>query len=465
LRQEKIVEAEQESFMQQHDFSIQPLLMKSCKKENVLLESSKYSDAVYVGNLGSMLSIFDPNISSKPKPILSLEGLIVTDMKAIEMDKEEALMLTAYHSEVDSSYLMLIHQTDKLWEVSEKISLPVASYKFEILDDLSDNLTVVLVQYPHAKDYPLSNGRAVKFYELNNQNFQQKEIKFDRELSCLTDVLYTDLNQNGKKNLIITGEWMKPIVGYFENDEFYECESETLNKLSGLWQSVHAADLDNDGDKDLLFANLGNNTRHKFNFESPLTIVADDLDGNGSIDPILSLYNANSQETFSYHSRDDIGKQLSSIKLSYADYQSFAQANFQQIIDSFKKNARTKSANYCESIVLENGGGCNFTIHELPEAAQFSIVNKFATKDVNNDGLLDIIALTNCEDVETHNGSINGLNGLLMLNEKDFKFEALSPSSSGLNITESSNDIVFLKDNNTFLISSSDAIYKLNLNK
>jgi hypothetical protein len=60
-----------------------------------------------------------------------------------------------------------------------------------------------------------------------------------------------------------------------------------LDNSHGLWRSLEVADIDQDGDPDMLAGNIGLNTRYKASAGAPLRLFASDLDKNGSTDPII----------------------------------------------------------------------------------------------------------------------------------------------------------------------------------
>ncbi|MEZ4954917.1 MAG: VCBS repeat-containing protein, partial [Saprospiraceae bacterium] len=106
-----------------------------------------------------------------------------------------------------------------------------------------------------------------------------------KNIGMVTDLNFADLNNDGKEELIIVGEWMPIHIYSLENGRFVPYSTSTISHSSGWWNCLEVADLDADGDLDMVVGNLGLNTR----FDAPLHLYANDFDNNGSMDPILCV--------------------------------------------------------------------------------------------------------------------------------------------------------------------------------
>lgn len=451
--------AERSSFMSGHDFSIQPLLMKACRKRPRLMAWSPSSESYLIANFDGPLSQMNLDLTEKRKIDFGKDE-VISDLSLIENGGSELVLVNSYDYNNLNSFLSAWDYGTGKWRQVTRLELPPGIYNHSVSRN-DDNIRLLVGRYPGPKDYPTDTIGNIYSFDLINKQFVSNAISFSSTNHCITDIAQCDLGGDANSEIIIVGEWMSPVIGSLENGKFSEWVIPVLDSLKGIWQDIETADFDGDGDLDILLANLGNNTRHKFDHSRPLIVVADDLDDNGSIDPILSHLNEYNNRVVSYHSRDDISRQLPSLKLAYPNYQSFASASFSEIVRSFKLDVKTLSANYSESVLLENKGNADFKLHRLPPEVQYSIVNKFSATDVNRDGLIDIVAMTNCNSMETHNGCLDGLNGLVLINQGNLSFEALTSAESGLNISGTGFEFLSSAHKDYHLATSDNAIYSL----
>ena len=92
--------------------------------------------------------------------------------------------------------------------------------------------------------------------------------------------------------------------------------------MKGWWFTIKEADIDNDGDMDLLVGNLGENYKYKAKPESPFEVYYNDFDQNGKNDIVLTYYNYGIQ--YPLRGFSCFAQQVPKIKEKFMKYDVFA---------------------------------------------------------------------------------------------------------------------------------------------
>ena len=258
-------------------------------------------------------------------------------------------------------------------------------------------------------------------------------------LGMVTSACFADINGDEKKELIVVGDWMYPHVFSYNGKNFEEIKT-GLENLSGWWQSMVVADIDNDGDQDLILGNLGENFYLQADKESPVKIWMKDFDQNGSIDKIFTkTVDKKDVPVFTKREMTDALPSLKKLNLKHHDY---ASKTIQELLGNDITNAKVKQVNYTASCVAYNDGKGHFTIKKLPTAVQLSSLNALKLFDINADGYLDIIAAGNFFDLLPQFCRLDGSYGHVLLNDKKGNFIELPSANSGITLSGQTRDII-----------------------
>ncbi|MBX2924991.1 MAG: VCBS repeat-containing protein [Chitinophagaceae bacterium] len=295
-------------------------------------------------------------------------------------------------------------------------------------------------------------------YRNDSQNGQVKFTDVTHEVAgaldrigLVSDALFTDFDNDGWTDVLLAGEWMPLTFLKNEKGVFKNITSATgIDGQAGWWTSIVPGDFDNDGDMDYVIGNLGKNTFYKATDQYPVRIYAKDFDNNNVYDMFLSLYlPASLQDTvkkeFPVHLRDDMIRQMESMRSKFKDYQSYATATMGQVLSPEQINgALILKANNFNSGYCRNDGGGKFTLVPLPKEAQWSALNGMVADDFDGDGNLDIVINTNDYGNEITTGRYDAMNGLLLKGDGKGNFTALSILQSGIFIPANGKALVKL---------------------
>ncbi len=103
----------------------------------------------------------------------------------------------------------------------------------------------------------------------------------------VTDAKWINVTGDDKKELVIVGEWMSPKILGFKSGKLELIES-NLSDYSGWWYAIETADVDKDGDWDLVLGNRGENFYFTGTKAAPAKLWVRDFDDNKTIDKIMT---------------------------------------------------------------------------------------------------------------------------------------------------------------------------------
>ncbi|MEB2776268.1 VCBS repeat-containing protein [Algoriphagus sp. D3-2-R+10] len=266
------------------------------------------------------------------------------------------------------------------------------------------------------------------------------------KIGLITSSELMDLNSDGKMDLILAGEYM-PITVLINTGAGLEDKTSSYfsSLLSGWWNTLIKADLDGDGDMDLIAGNFGLNSQFVANENKKLRLFAADFDQNGSIDPILECFVGD--KMYPYPSRDELLDQMASMRSRFTDYASYSKATMADLFTVQElADAQILEANTLESVVLENTGS-GFQVKSLPRLAQSFPIFSILPIDLNQDGNLDLILGGNQSYTRIRIGLMDAGLGLVLIGDGEGNFTPLSPAESGLTIKGDIKSILPIKTN------------------
>ncbi len=274
------------------------------------------------------------------------------------------------------------------------------------------------------------------------------EIKADLNLlGMVTDAAWVDVDKDGAKDLIVCGEWMKIHVLLNKNGKFTDASDKYFpDSLSGWWNRLQVADMDGDGDLDIVAGNWGLNSPIKVSKSEPAIMFYNDFDNNGSVDPLICYYIQG--KSYPMASRDEMTDQMVSLRQKFPTYDSYANSTIEEVLAPEQlKSAKQLSANSFETTYFENKNGV-FEARKLPLQANFFPVYAISTGDFDHDGKQDIILAGNTDHARIKIGKIDAGFGVLLKGDGKGNFEYVPQLKSGLSVKGSTRDVIKINGKN-----------------
>lgn len=277
-----------------------------------------------------------------------------------------------------------------------------------------------------------------------------------KKVGMVYNIAVGDLDGDKQDEIVIAGEWM-PITVFKKKGQTYVNATKDfgLEGTNGWWNTVVLFDADKDGDLDIVGGNLGLNTRMKASADKPLAIFSKDIDGNGSIDPILAF--TYKGEYMPYVQRDLLSKQVRSIKKKYPRYRAYSSATVKDIIGDLSTAQKYEA--YCmSSSYFENQKG-KFKRTDLPLYAQFAPAKCIIVNDFNKDGIPDLLVAGNDSGAETETGIYDACTGVILQGDGKGHFKPITSKESGIWFDKESRDMALIKvgDKNEIICTNNNS--------
>ncbi|MEX0996876.1 MAG: VCBS repeat-containing protein [Flavobacteriaceae bacterium] len=253
-----------------------------------------------------------------------------------------------------------------------------------------------------------------------------------KRLGMVTDAAFADIDKDGTKELIITGEWMPVTVFKFQNGKYQNAtQSLGLSDKTGWWYSLFVEDLNNDGYPEIVAGNLGLNSILKASPSEPVSIYYKDFDNNGSLDAILTHYHGG--VSYPLLNRDRLLTQMIMLRKRFTRYDPYARATINEVFTPTElQDVKILEANHFEHTSFLNDKGKGFTAQVLPHATQISVMKSIQSIDINKNGNKDLIVGGNFFGTDSELGRYDASIGSLLLGDGAGNFNAVHPSESGL---------------------------------
>lgn len=293
-----------------------------------------------------------------------------------------------------------------------------------------------------------------------------------KNIGMVCDALFTDFDNDGWPDLVLAGEWMPVTFLKNQHGKYVNVTNNTgVADKFGWWNSVVAGDFRHIGRMDYIIGNTGQNTLFQPTDQYPVYITAKNFDNSGfSAIPSLYLPDQNGEKKeFPVQGRDDILKQMISLKKKFTNYKSYATATMDEILSPEQRQGALRlKANMLKSCYLRNEGNGKFTLIPLPIAAQVSVLNGMQTGDFDGDGNLDVVINGNDYGTDVSIGRYDALNGLMLKGDGKGNFKPLSILQSGIYIPGNGKALVEMRNKNGDLLLAASQnkdslkVFKLN---
>jgi hypothetical protein len=362
----------------QRDFNIQSLMPFYQSDISPLvavadINDDGMDDIVVAGSEHNETKVFYQNKKGdfEAKNLLQ-KGYHVSDIQIEDMNDDDKLDVIlsvgsyAYTKESKSNKVFILLQTNGNSFIPEEILLQNTNPSSIVVEDFDEDGDMDIFcggTYWHGS-YPSSSVSCFLYQD------KGRFTEFSVDLGNVQDV--EDISFDTENPTLLTvGHWNYP--RFLENVRG-EIEDVTSNYLSdsltGFWNSVVIVDSESDPEMRILLGNMGANSQLKVLPHNQLEIMYNDVDRNGSIDPIMS--NNVQGTSYPHASREDLLNQIPGLKKKFKSFEDYGKLTFDELIAKLEiSNPKMLDVATLEHMMLVKNGS-KFDSKILPLETQMS---------------------------------------------------------------------------------------------
>ena len=268
-----------------------------------------------------------------------------------------------------------------------------------------------------------------------NDNGRLVAAKTWEKLGLVSGAVFSDLNADGRPDLVLACEWGPVRVFWNEGGfAFREVTRELgLEAWTGWWHGVTAGDFDGDGRLDLAVSNWGRNSRYQATAERPLKVYYGDLDGDATLEFIEAQVDPVSGQEVPLRGFRALGSSLPWFREQVGTFEAYGQGTLKSLLGNHLAACQVLEVRTLASMVLLNRG-THFEPRELPAEAQWSAAFGLSVGDFDGDGREDLFLSQNFFAASPDGFRQDAGRGLWLRGDGRGEFQAVSGQESGVRI-------------------------------
>jgi enediyne biosynthesis protein E4 len=251
-------------------------------------------------------------------------------------------------------------------------------------------------------------------------------------VGLVSSAMFADIDGDGDADLILAREWGSILVLLNDRGRFSPAPASWgLDKWTSRWNGIAAGDLDGDGRLDLVATSWGRNTTLGADAARPLVSFAGTFGSRGEEELLIARADPRVGGLAPLNSYPRVREVIRDLPIRIATFGAYADATVDQVLGPNKSRTSQASIATLDHMVFLNRGD-HFEARPLPTEAQLAPASYAGVADFDGDGREDVFLSQNFYATAVGIPRFDAGRGLLLKGDGKGGFEAVPGDRSGL---------------------------------